>query len=108
MIRVKPIEFIGDSVACVRDFPDDARRMAGYQLDRVQRGLEPDDWKPMATVGAGVREIRIRDRSGAFRIIFLTTLMDRIVVLHAFQKKGQKTAQKDIELAAKRFRELQR
>jgi phage-related protein len=105
---MKPIEFIGDSLASVRDFPDDARQAAGYQLDRVQRGLEPDDWKPMATVGAGVREIRIREYSGAFRVIYLATLADRLVVLHAFQKKTQKTAQRDIDLAAKRFRELQR
>ena len=62
----------------------------------------------MATVGAGVREVRIRERSGAFRVIYLAALADRIVVLHAFQKKTQKTAQRDIDLAAKRFHELQR
>jgi phage-related protein len=71
----------------------------------VQKGLEPDDWKPMKAVGPGVREIRIRDASGAFRIIYLATLADRILVLHAFQKKEQQTAQRDIELAAKRLRE---
>jgi phage-related protein len=62
----------------------------------------------MKAVGAGVREIRIRDRSGAFRVIYLATLPDRVVVLHAFQKKAQRTPPDDITLAAKRLRELQR
>lgn len=105
---MKPIEFIGDSLARLRDFPVSARRAAGYQLDRVQRGLEPDDWKPMKAVGPSVRELRIRDRVGAFRVIYLATLPDRVVVLHAFQKKAQRTVKHDIELAAKRLRELQK
>ncbi len=105
---MKPVEFLGDSLARLRDFPEGARRVAGYQLDRVQRGLEPDDWKPMSTVGPGVREIRIRDRSGAFRVIYLAALRDRVVVLHAFRKTTQRTAKPDVELAAKRFRDLRR
>jgi phage-related protein len=108
MTALKPVEFIGDSLARLRDFPPSARRAAGYQLDRVQRGLEPDDWKPMKTVGPGVRELRIRDRAGAFRVIYLAALADCIVVLHAFQKKTQRTAKQDIDLAAKRFRELRK
>lgn len=103
---MKPIEFAGDSLARLRDFPPTARRAAGYQLDRIQRGLEPDDWKTIQTIGAGVRELRIRDRAGAFRVIYLATLPDRIVVLHAFQKKTQRTTRQDIALATKRFREL--
>lgn len=103
---LKPIEFAGDSLARLRDFPPTARRAAGYQLDRIQRGLEPDDWKTIQTIGAGVRELRIRDRAGAFRVIYLATLPDRIVVLHAFQKKTQRTTRQDIALATKRFREL--
>jgi phage-related protein len=105
---LKPVEFAGDSLARLREFAASARRAAGYQLDRVQRGLEPDDWKPMRTIGAGVRELRIRDRSGAFRVIYLATLADRVVVLHAFRKKTQRTSKQDIDLAAKRLRELRR
>jgi phage-related protein len=105
---LKPVEFTGDSLARLRDFPPGARRAAGYQLDRVQRGFEPDDWKPINAIGPGVRELRIRDRAGAFRVIYLATLPDRVVVLHAFQKKTQRTAKRDIDLAAKRFRELRR
>lgn len=71
----------------------------------MQIGLEPTNWKPMKTVGPGVREIRIRDDSGMFRVIYLATLAERVLVLHAFQKKTQQTAKKDIELAAKRLRD---
>lgn len=102
---MKPISFLGDSLARLRDFPDDARSEAGYQLSEVQLGNDPDDWKPMKTVGPGVREIRVREASGAFRVIYLATLPDRVLVLHAFQKKTQQTAQKDIELAARRLRD---
>jgi phage-related protein len=105
---LKPVEFAGDSLARLRDFPASTRRAVGYQLDRVQRGLEPDDWKPMQAVGAGVRELRTRDRSGAFRVIYVATLADRVVVLHAFQKKTQRTPKSDMALAAKRFRELRK
>lgn len=101
---MKAIEWLGGSRADVRAFPDDARIEAGWQLELVQRGDDPDDWKPMTTVGPGVREIRIREASGAFRIIFLATLEDRVLVLHAFQKKTQATPKKDIELAAQRLK----
>ena len=105
---MKPIEFAGDSLARLWNFPVSARRIAGYQLDRIQRGLEPDDWRPMQAVGRGVREIRIRDRAGAFRVIYVATLADRIVVLHAFEKKTQRTAKHELDLAARRFRDLRK
>ena len=102
---VKPISFLGDSREVLRNFPDQPRFRAGVELRAVQNGLEPDDWKPMKTVGAGVREIRIRDSAGAFRIIYLANLADRVLVLHAFQKKTQQTEQRDIDLAAKRLKD---
>jgi len=101
---VKSIVFLGDSLARLRDFPDQARSLAGYQLREVQKGREPADWKPLKTIGQGVREIRIREAAGAFRVIYLATVGDRVVVLHAFQKKTQQTPQKDIDLAATRLR----
>ena len=102
---MKQIAFVGDSLACLRDFPDDARSTAGYQLREVQKGSDPSDWKAMTTVGSGVREkIRIREASGAFRIIYVASIGEHVVVLHAFQKKTQKTPQKDIDLTAKRLR----
>lgn len=100
---MKQIAFVGDSLACLRDFPDDARSTAGYQLREVQKGSDPSDWKPMTTIGSGVREIRIREASGAFRIVYVASIGDQVVVLHAFQKKTQKTPQKDIDLAATRL-----
>jgi phage-related protein len=90
----KSISFLGDSREALRNFPDVARYRVGVELRAVQNGLEPDDWKPMKTIGTGVREIRIRDASGAFRIIYLATLPDRVLVIHAFQKKTQQTAQR--------------
>lgn len=104
----KPIEFLGDALDALRSFPEPARREAGFQLDKVQRGGEPDDWKPMRSIGQGVREIRIRDESGAFRVIYLAKLADAVYVLHCFQKKTEQTSDRDIELARKRFRDLMR
>lgn len=83
-----------------------ARREAGFQLDRIQNGDEPDDWKPMNTVGAGVKEIRIRDTAGAFRVIYVAKFAEAVFVLHCFQKKTPKTSRADLELAAKRYRDL--
>jgi len=103
---MKPVAFLGDSLDAIRSFSDDPRREAGFQIDRIQRGLDPDHWKPMATVGPGVREIRIGDAHGAFRVIYVATLPDAIYVLHAFQKKSQATALRDIDLAIKRLKEL--
>jgi phage-related protein len=65
----KPVEFRGGSLDDLRAFPVPARCESGYQLDRVQQGHEPDDWKPMPRIGSGVQEIRIRDAAGAFRVI---------------------------------------
>ena len=83
-----------------------ARREAGHQLDQVQNGREPDDWKPMNTVGRGAKEIRIRDEAGAFRVLYLAKFADAVYVLHCFRKKTGKTSKADVELAAKRYREL--
>ena len=102
----KAIEFRGSSLDDLRAFPLTAKREAGHQLDQIQNGLEADDWKPMGTVGPGVKEVRIRDAAGAFRIIYVAKFADAVYVLHCFQKKVQKTPKADIDLAAKRYREL--
>ena len=101
---MKPIAFLGDSLAQLRDFPEEARSEAGFQLREVQKGNDPGDWKPLKTVGPGVREIRIRDEAGAFRVIYLATFGNTVVVLHAFQKKTQQTAQRDLDLATSRLK----
>jgi phage-related protein len=104
----KPIEFRGGALIDLCRFPTTARREAGYQLYQVQEGLDPDNWKPMNGIGSGVREIRIREKDGAFRVIYVAKFADAIYVLHCFQKKTQKTSSDDIALAARRYRDLMR
>jgi phage-related protein len=105
---MKPIQFLGDSLKCLRDFPYDARQDAGYQLDKVQNGKQPDDFKPMPSIGKGVEEIRIWDDAGIFWVIYTARLADTVYVLHAFQKKTQATSKRDIETAKVRFDQLMR
>lgn len=100
---MKAIRFLGDSLKRLRAFPDDARQDAGYQLDKVQRGLRPNDFKAMPSIGRGVEEIRVWDDSGTYRVIYTARMKDAVVVLHAFQKKTQTTSTKDIELAKHRW-----
>ena len=86
-------------------FPKPARIRAGHELFMVQVGRDPDDWKPMSTVGPGVCEIRVRDQAGAFRVIYVARFEHAVYVLHAFQKKSRKTSRADMELARQRYRE---
>jgi phage-related protein len=103
---MKPVEFRGSALEDLRAFPQAARREAGYQLDQVQRGREPDDWKPMNAVGQGVKEIRLRDAAGAFRVLYVAKFAEAVYVLHCFQKKAQKTRKADLDLAGQRYRDL--
>lgn len=105
---MKDIEFLGDSLDALRSFPDGACQDSGYQLDKVQRGHEPDDWKPMKTIGTGVKEIRVTDQEGKFRVVYVAKLADAVYVLHCFKKTTQKTSPKDIDLAKSRYKELVR
>ena len=102
---MKPLKFIGSSLDDLRDFPHEARRDAGFQLNSVQSGLDPKDWKRMETVGAGTKEIRIHVQ-GEWRIVYVAKFHDAIYVLHAFRKKSRKTSRKDIELARKRYKQI--
>lgn len=102
----KPVEFRGSSLEDLRAFPLTARREVGHQLDQVQHGRDPDDWKSMTAVGRGVKEIRIRDAAGAFRVLYVAQFADAIYVLHCFQKKTGKTSKADLDLSVKRYREL--
>jgi phage-related protein len=98
--------FRGTALRDLQRFPETARREAGFQLFQVQAGDDPDDWKPMNTIGSGVREIRIRDLEGAFRVMYVAKFADAIYVLHCFQKKSQKTSSDDLDLASTRYNEL--
>ena len=105
-VQLKPVEFLGTSLEDLRSFPQGSRREAGFKIDRVQHGHDHFDWKPMATVGQGVREIRLRDESGAYRILYVARFEDAVYVLHCFKKKTQKTPAGDIGLARLRYKEL--
>lgn len=106
MEALKPVVFLGSSLEDLRAFPSLTRREAGYQIDRVQHGLMPGSWKPLPSIGPSVQEIRVRDAFGAFRVIYIAKFPDAVYILHCFQKKSQKTSQKDLDLAAKRYRDL--
>ena len=91
----------------VKAFPTEARKDIGYQLYRIQEGVEPSDWRPMNTIDAGVREIRIHAWN-EYRIIYVAKFNEAIYVLHAFVKKTAKTPKRDIALAMERFRQLEK
>lgn len=103
---MKDITWHGTSREDLMKFPREAKQQAGYQLDKIQNGLEPADWKPMRNIGQGVNEIRIKDENGQFWVLYVAKFADAVHVLHAFQKKTQKTAQQDIELARTRYKEI--
>lgn len=102
---MKDVTFLGSSLDDIKVFPEEARQQAGYQLSKVQYGIDPDDWKPIGAVGVGVREIRIH-RKNEYRVIYIAKLEDAIYVLHAFEKKTQKTEKRDIDLAKQRLKEV--
>ena len=105
---MKPVQFLGDSLKRLREFPEFAKQDTGYQLDKVQKGQQLGDFKPMPSIGKGVEEIRVRDETGIYRTIYTARLTDAIYVLHVFQKKSQTTSKSDIDIAKERYTELMR
>ena len=89
----------------MREFPDEARQHAGYELGLIQRGRMPTDFRPLLNVGPGAYEIRVH-ACGEWRVIYVAKFRNAIYVLHAFRKKTQKTRKEDIDLAAHRYREI--
>ena len=102
---MKPVIFIGASLHDLKDFPQKARREAGFQIYNVQSGRNPDDWKPVKAVGTGVIEIRIHE-DGEFRVILVAKFEEAIYILHAFQKKSQKIPKKNVQLAKTRYEQV--
>jgi len=105
MIFIKPLYWLGDSRNQVRKFSPEARTRVGFELWEVQQGNEPSDWKPMKTVGSGVKELRIHAK-GEYRVLYIAKFASAVYVLHAFEKKTSQTPRHDIDLAARRYREL--
>ncbi|MDM9554508.1 type II toxin-antitoxin system RelE/ParE family toxin [Pseudomonas asiatica] len=104
--EVKEIEWLGSSKEDLRDFPPVAKQRAGFMLDQIQHGEEPADWKPMESVGQGVREIRIKCKDGAFRVFYVVNRPEAIYVLHAFRKTTEKTEKRDIDRAKDLYKSL--
>lgn len=102
---MKALKFVGGSLDDLTDFPMEARRAAGFELWQVQCGLTPSDFKPMPAVGAGAYEIRVHVL-GEWRVIYVAKFGDSVYVLHAFRKKTQKTRKEDIDLAARRYKQI--
>jgi phage-related protein len=101
---VKDVVFVGGSGDDLRNFPEVARQRTGYQLFLIQRGLDPTNWKPMASVGPGCREIRVRAEGNAYRVLYVATIGNAVFVLHCFEKKTRQTPKSDIDLAKQRYR----
>lgn len=102
----KPIAWIGSALDDLRGFPEAARRKAGQQLRRVQYGSRPTDSRPMKSIGKGVYEIRIREEGQAHRVFYVAGCEEAVYVLHAFEKKSQKTSRKDLQLGEARYRQM--
>jgi len=105
----KPIHWLGSSFEDLKDektFSNEARREAGFQLRQVQRGLDPDNWKPFDDVGAGTKEIRITLDDGWYRVMYVTKFPEAVYVLHCFRKKTNSTSQHDKDIASVRYRTM--
>jgi phage-related protein len=101
----KPITWLGSSLEDIRDFPEQARRSAGFQLRRVQEGLDPNAWKSMPDVGPGVQEIRLH-AAGEHRVLYVARFAEAVYVLYGFEKKTRRTPKRDLEVARKRYGDL--
>jgi phage-related protein len=104
--RLKSVSWLGDSLDELRTWPKSVTEEAGGELLAVQEGRDPSDWKPMTTVGMGVKEIRVAQDREQYRVIYVAKFPEAVYVLHAFERKTQKTSQRDLDLAKRRYKEL--
>lgn len=103
---LRPIAWAGSSFDDLLSFPEAVRREAGYQLHRLQAGLEAADWKPMTEIGRGVEEVRLRGSSGAYRILYIARFEQAVYILHCFVKKSRRTSEYDKRIAKARFQSV--
>ena len=102
---MKNITWLANTHETVKGYSDIVKQQIGYNLDKVQRGLEPHDWKPMSSVGSGVKEIRIHEEN-EYRVLYVAKFEESVYVLHAFVKKTEQTVKRDIDLAKQRYGDL--
>ena len=108
MGEYRVLRFVGRARQELKTLPRPVYAEAGRWLNRVQEGKDPPDWKPMKSIGQGVFELRLRDSTGAYRVIYVAKFAEAVYVLHSFEKKSQKTARQNLDLAAARYRDLLR
>jgi phage-related protein len=101
----KPVVWLGSSKDDLSAFPKVAKSRAGFELRALQRGERPSSTKPIPEVGRGVEEIRV-NVGEAYRVFYVARFEEAIYVLHAFQKKSQKTAKPDLELGQTRYKQM--
>ena len=104
----KSVVWIGSARNDLLSFPEEARRKIGHQLNIVQNGGLPDDWKIFAAVGPGAMEIRVHVDGNQFRTLYVARFDEAIYVLHCFAKKEQRTATKDVDVAKQRYKLMNR
>ena len=104
-MRDRVLLWLGSSREDVRAFPADARRRAGFQLRRVQQGLDPNDWKTMPAIGPGVSEIRLHT-AVEHRVVYVAKFVEAVYVLHAFEKKGRRTSKRDVDVVRQRLHQF--
>ena len=102
---MKKVVFEGDTLQRIRTFPEAAKQRAAYEIERIQRDKEPENWEPFSSVGQGVREISIHV-NGHFRVMYNAHIDNRVHILHAYEKTSQKTRQTDIALAKHSFESI--
>ena len=108
MEQEKEIRWMGTAYEDILKFPVETRKEAGFQLGKVQAGLDPDNWKPFDEVGSGTKEIRIRETTGIYRVMYVAKFEEAIYVLHCFQKKTEATTRNDKDVAEARYRAIAR
>jgi phage-related protein len=97
----------GDSREVIRGFPRDVKENLGHQLNLLQQGERPTDYRPVSSIGPGVFELRDEDERAWYRVIYLSRINDVIYVLHCFEKKSREIPNKDFRLAQQRFKAVQ-
>ena len=102
----KPVRFVGAALADLKDFPKNARQEGGFQLDKISKGQDPDDFKAIPRVGRGAMELRVWDEEGTFRILYVAKFEDAVYVLHCFKKTAQKISDADIDIAKNSYKSI--
>lgn len=103
-VKLKEVDWLGHEPA-MRALPTEMKKEGGKSLYRVQIGEEPDDWKPMPSIGPGANEIRLQDANGWYRIFYVAKFLDAIYILGVITKKTNQTSQLDIDNAKAKYKE---